>query len=108
MRKWIIADEYICAFLSAMGYGFGYSIPHIFGAPGWLCLIICLPCGMLSEQLAIKIIYSRYVQENRTRKLLVFAGFIIFFLIGNYVSIRFFEDSLIGGLVEEIGYVILF
>ena len=108
MRKWIIADEYICAFLSAMGYGFGYSIPYIFGAPGWLCLLICLPCGLLLEQLAIKIIYSRYAQEKLSRKLLIFAGFILFFLVGNFVSIKIFEESLVGNLAEEFGYVLLF
>ncbi len=108
MRKWIIADEYICAFLSAMGYGFGYSIPYIFGAPGWLCLAICLPCGLLLEQLAIKIIYSRYAQEKKSRKLLIFTGFILFFLIGNFVSVKIFEEPLVGNLVEEFGYVLLF
>lgn len=108
MRKWIIADEYICAFLSAMGYGFGYSIPYIFGAPGWLCLLICFPCGMLLEKLAIKIIYSRYCQENRTRKLLIFAGIILVFLVGNYASTKIFEESLVGNLLEEFGYVLLF
>ena len=108
MRKWIIADEYICAFLSAMGYGFGYSIPYIFGAPGWLCLLICFPSGMLLEKLAVKIIYSRYCQENRTRKLLIFAGIILFFLVGNFVSTKVFEESLVGNLMEEFGYVLLF
>lgn len=108
MRKWIIADEYICAFLSAMGYGFGYSVPYIFGVPGWLCLVICFSCGLLLEQLAIKIIYSRYAQEKKSRKLLIFAGFILFFLVGNFVSIKIFEESLIGNLVEEFGFVLLF
>ena len=108
MRKWIIPDEYICAFLSAMGYGFGYSIPYIFGAPGWLCLLICLPCGLLLEQLAIRIIYSRYAQEKVSRKLLIFAGIILFFLVGNFVSVKIFEESLVGNLVEEFGYVLLF
>ena len=108
MRKWIIPDEYICAILSAMGYGFGYSIPYIFGVPGWICLIICFACGLSLEQLAIKIIYSRYTQEKQSRKLIIFAAFILFFLIGNFISISFFKESLVGNLIEEFGYVLLF
>lgn len=108
MRKWIIADEYVCAFLSAMGYGFGYSIPYIFGVPGWLCLIICFACGLSLEQLAIKIIYCRYTQEKQSRKLRIVAAFILFFLIGNAISTKIFEESLVGNLIEEFGYVLLF
>ena len=108
MRKWIIPDEYFCAILSAMGYGFGYSIPYIFGVPGWICLIICFACGLSLEQLAIKIIYSRYTQEKQSRKLIIFAAFILFFLIGNFISISIFKESLVGNLIEEFGYVLLF
>ena len=108
MRKWIILDEYICAILSAMGYGFGYSIPYIFGVPEWICLVICFACGLSLEQLAIKIIYSRFTQEKRSRRLQIFAAFILFFLIGNFISTTVFEESLAGNLIEEFGFVLLF
>ena len=108
MRKWIIPDEYVCAILSAMGYGFGYSIPYIFGVPGWLCMIICFASGLSLEQLAIKIIYCRFTQEKQSRKMLIFAGFVLFFFVGNFISTKIFEESLVGNLTEEFGYVLLF
>ena len=108
MKKWITVDAFVVAFFSAMGYGFGYSVPSMLNAPGWLCLVICLAGGLLMEEIASKIIYSRFVQEKLWRKLLVFAAFAVVFLIGNLISTKCLDESLIGGLGSEYGFVILF
>ncbi|MCQ2420601.1 MAG: carboxylesterase family protein [Clostridia bacterium] len=108
MKKWITIDAFIVAFFSAMGYGFGYSIPAVLNAPAWLCLIICIAGGMVMDEIASKIIYSRFTQEKVWRKLLVFAAFIVIFLIGNAVSTKCLDESLFDGLKEEWSYVLIF
>lgn len=47
MKKWLTIDDIVCSFLSAVAYGFGYSIPAAFDAPGWLCLVICMGLACL-------------------------------------------------------------
>ena len=101
MKKWITIDAFIVAFFSAMGYGFGYSIPAMLNLPGWLCMIICIAGGMVMEEIASKIIYSKFTQEKAWRKLLVFAAFVAIFLIGNSISTKHLDESLIEGLKEE-------
>ncbi len=108
MKKWITIDAFIVVFFSAMGYAFGYSIPAMLNVSGWLCLILCIAGGMVMEEIASKIIYSRFTQEKVWRKLLVFAAFVVIFLIGNAISTKHLDESLIGGLKEEWGFVILF
>ena len=108
MKKWITIDAFIVAFFSAMGYAFGYSIPSQLNVPVWLCFVICFAGGMAMEEIGGKIIYSRFTQEKVWRKLLVFAAFIVIFFIGNFISSKFLEESLIEGLGEEWGFVILF
>ena len=108
MKKWITMDAFIVAFFSAIGYAFGYSIPAMLNVPGWLCMVICIAGGLVMEEIASNIIYSKFTQEKVWRKLLVFAAFIVIFLIGNAISTKYLNESLIGGLVEEWGFVVLF
>ncbi len=108
MKKWITIDAFIVAFFSAMGYAFGYSIPAKYDLPVWLCFIICFAGGLVMEEIAGRIVYSRFTQEKISRKLLVFLAIIAVFLVGNMVSTIFFDESLVEGLQEEYGFVILF
>ena len=108
MKKWITIDAFIVAFLSAMGYGFGFSIPAMLNVPVWICFVICFAAGLLMESLGEKIIYSKFTQEKMIRKILVFAAFIAVFLLGNWISIKCLDESLIEGLGEEFGFVTLF
>ena len=108
MKKWITIDAFIVAFFSAMGYAFGYSIPAMLNVPGWLCMVICIAGGLVMEEIASNIIYSKFTQEKVWRKLLVFAAFVVIFLIGNAISTKYLDESLIGGLGEEWGFVVLF
>ena len=84
-----------------MGYGFGYSIPAMLNAPGWLCLILCIAGGMVLEESASKIIYSKFTQEKAVRKLLMFAAFVVIFLIGELISTKCLGESQIEGLKQE-------
>ena len=60
----------------ALAAGFGYSIPAAFGVPVWLCIVISLALGSAAEEVANKIMYTRYVQEKPVRKLCVFLAFL--------------------------------
>ena len=108
MKKWITIDAFIVAFFSAMGYAFGYSVPSMLNVPDWLCLILCIVGGMAMQEIASRIIYSRFTQEKAWRKVLVFSAFVVVFLIGNAISTKRLDESLIGGLGLEWGSVVLF
>lgn len=108
MKKLITVDDIICSFLSAVAYGFGYSIPAFFKAPGWLCLIICTALGLLTEEISAKLIYNKYVQEKSSRRFLVSLLFILFFVICDIVSKNLLGESLVGNLEEEIITTVIF
>ena len=108
MKKWITVDAFICAFLSAIAAGLGYSIPAALGAPSWLCMVISMAFESVAEEVANKIMYTRYVQEKPVRKFRVFLSFLFVFLIGHLISVKVFGDSLFESLEEEFMYVLLF
>lgn len=108
MKSWFTVDAFIVAFIGAVGYGFGFSIPYAFGAPDWLCLVLCFAIGILIESVAEKIVYSKFTQGNNTRKTLVFLAFIAFYIVCSLISRAFLGESLFENLKEEFGWVIAF
>ena len=102
MKKWLTIDDVVCSFLSAVAYGFGYSIPSALNAPGWLCLVICFALGMFAESFSAKIIYSKFVQEKPSRRLIVSLLYVAFFIVCNAISNTLLKSSLVGGLEEQI------
>ena len=108
MKKWITVDAFICAILSAIAGGFGYTIPSAFGAPGWLCIVISIAFESVAEGVAGRIMFNRYVQEKPVRKVLVFLSFLFVFLIGHMISEKLFGASLIETLKEEYVFVLIF
>ena len=108
MKKWITVDALIVAFISAVAYGFGFSIPNGLGASDLLCTVLSFAVGLSVESIAEKIMYSKFTQEKRSGKFLVFAAFIAIFVICELISRKLFGNSLFENLQEEIGYVVIF
>lgn len=108
MKKWITVDAFICAILSAIAAGFGYSIPAALGAPVWLCIVISIAFESVAEEVSGRIMLTRYVQEKPVRKFCVFLAFLFVFLIGHLISMKAFGDSLFDSLKEEYMFVLLF
>ena len=107
MKKWITVDSFAVSFISALAYGFGYSVPRSLGAPFLLCVIICLVFGFLASTFAEKLMYSRFTQKTLSRKILVIVAFAVAFVIGEVISEKSYDESLAGELGLEYGFAIL-
>lgn len=80
----------ICIF-SAIGYGFGWSVPIKLGLNMWLSLLICLIVG-LPFYLLIEYLFSKdFIKENKNYKIVIGIGVIISYVISWYF-IKYFLD----------------
>ena len=108
MKKIFTIDDFITAFISAIGYGLSFEIPKILGWEMWQCGLFCLLVGGVLDLTARKIVFSQAVQTNPlTKKLIVFA-FVIFFLAGQYVAMKLSDSlSMYDYLLEQYLYIII-
>lgn len=106
MKKFIVIDEIAICFVSAVGYGFGFFIPDYFGCSYLVSLIICFASGFAIEYLAEIIIFSKFIQISKFRRLLVEIGCIFIFIIGSLFSLNLFDTNLNRELEEEFAFVL--
>ena len=57
MKKLFTIDDFMVAFISALGYGLGAEIPMLLGWPGWMSTLISMAAGMALEALISKIAF---------------------------------------------------
>ena len=106
MKKIFTIDDLVIALVSAVGYGFTFEIPKIFGCPEWLAVAICLGVGMALEWLLYKIIFSETVQKKTAYRFTAFAVLIIIF----FVAVNFAETlcvSMINYVAGQYQFVII-
>lgn len=107
MKKLFTIDDFITAFISAIGYGLSFEIPKIFGWEMWQCVIFCMVIGGALDMVSRKIVFNQAVQKNlATKKLIVFA-FIIVFLAGQYIALKVTGLSMHEYLLEQYMYIII-
>lgn len=106
MKKLFTIDDFMVAFISALGYGFGYSIPMRLGWPQLACIVICFALGIVLEEIIGKIVFSKAVQAKTSNRVCVYAAILLVFIIGEYVSTRLLGESLLEGLQEEFAFVV--
>jgi hypothetical protein len=53
MKKLFTIDDFMVAFISALGYGFGYTIPMHLGWSQLACMVSCFALGIALEELII-------------------------------------------------------
>ena len=106
MRKLFTIDDFVIALVSAVGYGFSFEVPKIFGYPEWLSIVSCLVVGMTLEGLAYKIVFSEHVQTKPPRRFAVMAVLILVALVGVYVA-ETGGVSLSNYLEEQFAFVII-
>ena len=68
MKKIVTLDAVMAAFIGAIGYGLGYTIPDRYGYNTIICFILCFAVGMVFDEIADKIIFNRFVQKNDNRR----------------------------------------
>ena len=107
MKKLFTIDDFMVAFVSALGYGLGTEIPRLLGVSTWLSSLIGMGAGMLLEGLISKLVFSKAVQKKASHKAAVFAGILLVFLLGQAFLSRWSDVSLFTYVKEEHASVIL-
>ena len=79
MKKLFTIDDFIIAFISALGYGFGETIAQISGWSEIMCVVACFAVGIASEEIITKIVYSKAVQKRRINRILTYIVIVLVF-----------------------------
>lgn len=106
MRKLFTIDDFMVAFISAMGYGFGYMIPMHLGWPQLACLVACFALGIVLEEIISKIVFSNTVQQKTVNRVFTYVAILLVFLLAEFVSMRLLGTSLMEDLAEEFAWVV--
>ena len=105
MKKLFTVDDFMIAFVSALGYGLGERIPRFFGCSDLVCLVVCLAVGIVLEQIMNKVIFSEAVQTRPPVKVLIYAVVVLVFLVAENVSMAWMGASLVDYLLQQFAFV---
>lgn len=105
MKKLFTVDDFMIAFVSALGYGLGERIPRFFGCSDLVCLVVCLAVGIVLEQIMNKVIFSEAVQTRPPVKVLIYAVIVLVFLVAQNVSMAWMGVSLVDYLLQQFAFV---
>ena len=108
MKKIFTIDDFMVAFISALGYGLGAQVPLLLGLPGWTSALIGMASGMVLEAAISKIVFSKAVQKKKANKVMTFCGIFLVFLAGQFFLSKWSKVSLFQYVLEEHQSVILF
>lgn len=106
MKKLFTIDDFMVAFISALGYGFGYTIPMHLGWPQLACIVTCFALGIALEEITGKIVFSKAVQKKTANRVFTYVAILLVFLIAEFVSVRLLGTSLMEDLEEEFAWVV--
>ena len=106
MRKLFTVDDFMVAFVAALGYGYGETMAQLFGWPEPLCIVACFAVGIAVEVLVDKIVFSEAVQRSLASRICAYAVIILVFLAGHYVSSRWMGVSMVEYVEEEFLWVV--
>ena len=106
MKKLFTIDDFAVAYISAMGYGFGYTVPMHLGWPELACLVACFALGIALEEIIGKIVFCKTVQEKTVNRVFTYVAILLIFLIAELASRRLLGASLMEDLEEEFAWVV--
>lgn len=101
MKKMFRIDDFMVAFIAALGYGFGETIARLSGWSEIMCIVACFAVGIFSEEIISAIVFSKAVQKSPRKRVLTFVAILLLFLIGQYISVRWMGVSMLEYLQEE-------
>ena len=107
MKKLFTIDDFMVAFISALGYGFGYTIPMHLGWSQLACMVSCFALGIALEELISKLVFSKTVQQKTVNRIFTYVAILLVFLLAEFVSMRLLGTSLIEDLEEEFAWVVV-
>ena len=106
MKKLFTIDDFMVAFIAALGYGFGETIAQLSGWSEVMCIVACFAVGIAAEEIISRIVFSKSVQKSRTNRILTYIAIVLIFLGGQYISIRWMGVSMLEYLEEEFAFVV--
>ena len=106
MKKLFTIDDFMVAFMSAMGYGLGYTLAKQAGWSEILCLAACIALGMSLEALVSKIVFSKAVQKKKRNRVCTYVIIFLVFVAAQYFAYSRMGVSLLENLQEEFTYVV--
>ena len=106
MKKLFTIDDFMVAFISALGYGFGYTIPMYLGWTQPACIAVCFALGIALEELISRIVFSKTVQQKTVNRVFTYVAILLIFMIAEFVSRHLLGTSLIEDLEEEFAWVV--
>ena len=68
MKTLFTIDDFMVAFISALGYGLGYTIPMHLGWSPLACIVTCSAIGIVLEEIISKIVFSKAVQKKTANR----------------------------------------
>lgn len=106
MKKLFTVDDFMVAAVAALGYGFGETIARLSGWSEPMCVAACFALGIASEEIISRIVFSKAVQKSRENRIFTYVAIVLFFLAGQYVSVRWMGVSMMEYLEEEFAFVV--
>ena len=106
MRRLFTIDDFMVAFISALGYGFGETIARLSGWSEAMCVVASFALGIVLEEVITKIVFSKAVQKSKANRIYTYAAILLVFLLAQYVSIRWMGVSMLEYLQEEFMFVV--
>lgn len=107
MKKLFTVDDFMIAFVSALGYGFGESIARLSHWPTPMCIVASFALGIVLEEIISNIIFSKKVQNNRNKRDMVFVAIFLLFMGAQWFSVHWMGVSMFEYVQEEFVYVIV-
>ena len=106
MKKLFTIDDFMVAFISALGYGFGETIAQLSGWSEVMCIVACFAVGIAAEEIISKIVFSKSVQKSKMNRIITYIAILLIFLGGQYISTRWMGVSMLEYLEEEFAFVV--
>lgn len=108
MRKLLTIDDIMVAFVSALGYGYGETLSRLFGWPMPLCMLASMVAGIALERIISGIVFSEAIQRKPLRRAVIYAAFILVFLMAHAFSVSRLGVSMVKYLLNQFAYVVGF
>ncbi|MBQ9043906.1 MAG: carboxylesterase/lipase family protein [Eggerthellaceae bacterium] len=106
MKKLFTIDDFMIAFVSALGYGFGERIPRLFGWPDLACMGASLVVGIAIEAIMNKIVFSKAVQTRPLSRFFIYGAFVLGFVAAHHVSMAWMGVSMVDYLLQQFATVV--
>ncbi|WP_049962508.1 carboxylesterase family protein [Oribacterium sp. FC2011] len=106
MKKLFTIDDFMVAFIAALGYGFGENIAYLLGWPVPACIAACLVAGIVLEEIISLIVFSKAVQKKPINRFITLVAVFLIVVLSQCISVKWMGVSMLSYIMEESVFVI--